>query len=250
MPAHAQNDLLDAGPRKAAGAERYCAASGEVKPVDALIRYVVAPDGTVVPDLKRRLPGRGIWVTATRHALAKAVARKAFARGFKRDVAVTPDLVVLTDRLIEQAALDALAICHKAGRVAIGFGKTETALARSPVVGLLHAADASSEGRRKLASALQHRDDAARIAVINTLSSAQLDLALGRPNVVHAALLAGPESEMFMARAARLDHFRTGPMPGSTDIGKDRKSARVRRAGMKKRDEAPDTRESNWDRNG
>jgi predicted RNA-binding protein YlxR (DUF448 family) len=179
MPAHAQNDLLDAGPRKAAGAERYCAASGEVKPVDALIRYVVAPDGTVVPDLKRRLPGRGIWVTATRHALAKAVARKAFARGFKRDVAVTPDLVVLTDRLIEQAALDALAICHKAGRVAIGFGKTETALARSPVVGLLHAADASSEGRRKLASALQHRDDAARIAVINTLSSAHLDLALG-----------------------------------------------------------------------
>jgi predicted RNA-binding protein YlxR (DUF448 family) len=246
-----QDDLLDAGPRKAAAlSERYCAATSEVKPVDALIRFVVAPDGAVVPDLKRRLPGRGIWITATRQALAKAVARKVFARGFKRDVVVTPELVVLTDRLIEQAALDALAICHKAGRIAIGFGKTESAVARGPVVGLLHAADASPDGKRKLASALQYRDDAAQIAIIDTFASTQLDLALGRSNVVHAALLAGPESEMVMARAARLEHFRTGPVPGSPDIGKGRKSARVRRAGMTKRDKAPETRASNWDRNG
>src|SRR5215470_11670660 len=114
------DDALDAGPRKAApGAERYCALTHEVKPVEEMIRFVVAPDGAAVPDLKRRLPGRGLWITATRQALADAVARKAFARGFKRDVKVAADLVAVTERLLEQAALDALAICRKAGRLAI-----------------------------------------------------------------------------------------------------------------------------------
>ena len=100
----------------------------QVTPVGDLIRFVVAPDGSVVPDLKRRLPGRGVWVTATRHALAEAVTRKVFARGFKRDVRVAPDLVDVTERLLERAALDALAIAHKAGRVAAGFAKVEAAL--------------------------------------------------------------------------------------------------------------------------
>src|SRR5215470_7232751 len=116
------DDALDAGPRKAApGAERYCAATHEVKPVEEMIRFVVAPDGAAVPDLKRRLPGRGIWITATRQALDAAIARKAFSRSFKREVRVAPDLAEVTERLIAQAALDALAICHKAGKVAIGF---------------------------------------------------------------------------------------------------------------------------------
>jgi len=180
-----------------------------------MIRFVVGPDGTAVPDLKRRLPGRGIWITATRQALRGAIARKAFARAFKRDVRLGPDLVETTERLIERAALDALAMCHKAGKVAIGFANADAALARARVAGLLHAAEAAPDGTRKLAAALNRRADAAEIAVIDAFTSAQLDLALGRSNVIHAALLAGPESETFLARAARLDYFRTGPEPGS-----------------------------------
>ena len=76
------------------------------------MRFVVAPDGAAVPDLKRRLPGRGIWITATRQALRAAIARNTFARGFKGDVRVASDLVERTERLIERAALDAMAICH------------------------------------------------------------------------------------------------------------------------------------------
>ena len=126
MLAHPHDEELDTGPRKiAAGTERLCLATGTVKPVDEMIRFVVDPDGAPVPDLRRRLPGRGVWVSATRAALSTAVARKAFARGFKRDIRVAPDFVAATERLIERAALDALAIAHKAGRVAIGFGKTE-----------------------------------------------------------------------------------------------------------------------------
>src|ERR1700752_418818 len=130
MLARTDHDILDAGPRKIApGTERFCAATGEVKPVDEMIRFVVGPDGTAVPDLRRRLPGRGIWITGTRQALAAALARKAFARSFKRDVRVAGDLVAAAERLLEQAALDALAMSRKAGKVAIGFVKVDAALA-------------------------------------------------------------------------------------------------------------------------
>jgi uncharacterized protein len=222
--ARPQDDELDAGPRRIApGTERFCAATGAVKPVAEMIRFVVSPDGAAVPDLKRRLPGRGIWITATRQALRTAVTRKVFARSFKREVRVTPDFVDSTERLMERAALDALAIARKAGSVAIGFAKVESAIAREAVVGLLHAAEAAPDGSRKLAGAVRRRfaDDANRIATINAFTSTQLDLALGRPNVIHAALLAGPASETFLARVERLDRFRAGgPMSGNPEIGK------------------------------
>ena len=137
-------------------------------------------------------------------------ASKAFARGFKRDVKVANDLLELTDRLLARAALDALAMAAKAGLVAAGFGKTEAALERDEVVGLIQAQDAGADGVSKLKSALRRRPDADQIAVIAGFSTAQLDLALGRSNVVHAALLAGPASEAFLARYARLERFRTG----------------------------------------
>jgi predicted RNA-binding protein YlxR (DUF448 family) len=213
MQARPQHDGLDSGPRAARdGTERFCAATGAVRPVAEMIRFVVAPDGAVVPDLKRRLPGRGVWITATRPALGRALARKAFAKGFRREVRVAPDLVESTERLIERSALDALAIAHKAGKAAVGFAKVEAALAHDRVVGLIHAADAAADGVRKLGSALRQRvaGTAENIVVIGAYTSAQLDLAFGRSNVVHAALLAGPESETFLARVARLERFRSG----------------------------------------
>jgi predicted RNA-binding protein YlxR (DUF448 family) len=200
---------LDRGP----GTEqrtRMCVATRAVQPVSELIRFVVSPDGEVVADVKSKLPGRGIWVTATRDALLEAVKRKAFSRGFKRDVRLPADLIDRTERLLERAVLDALAMAGKAGLVAAGFGKTESALDHEDVVGLLHAAGAASDGTRKLDAASRRRRSEAPPVVIGFLNSAQLDLALNRPNVVHAALLAGPASETFLARCRRLERFRTG----------------------------------------
>ncbi len=208
---------LDAGPRhRAGGVERRCVVTGTVQPITGMIRFVVAPDGAAVPDIKRKLPGRGLWITATRQAVDEAVKRRAFARGFKRDVRAAGDLVRLTEELIERAALDALSIAHKAGKAAIGFGKVETALEREPVVALIHASDAAADGSRKLNAAAQRRfgPENAGIARVETLTTAQLDLAFGRSNVVHAGLLAGPESETFLARIERLEHFRTGVSGG------------------------------------
>src|SRR2546423_4065002 len=99
----------DAEPRHGTpGTERLCAATGTVKPIGEMIRFVVSPDGTVVPDLKQKLPGRGVWITATRAAVQQAVTRKIFARSFKRDLRVAPALVAETERLLERGALDAL----------------------------------------------------------------------------------------------------------------------------------------------
>jgi predicted RNA-binding protein YlxR (DUF448 family) len=199
---------LDSGPHARERA-RLCAATRTVQPVSELIRFVVGPDGEAVPDVKNKLPGRGIWITATRNALGEAIKRKAFARGFKREVRLPSHFVDSTEKLLERAVLDALAVAGKAGLVAAGFTKAETALAREKVVALLHAAEASSEGTRKLDASMRRRSGETPV-VIGFLASAQLDLALNRPNVVHAALLAGPASETVLARCKRLERFRTG----------------------------------------
>jgi predicted RNA-binding protein YlxR (DUF448 family) len=205
-----QDNELDAGPRSGgSGTERFCVVSRTVKPVDELIRFVVGPDG-VVPDLKRKLPGRGLWITADKKILADAIARKAFTRGFKREVKVPADLGTLTEQLLVQSTLDALAIAGKARLVSAGFSKAEAALMRDRVVGLLHASEAAADGVKKLTGVLKSRPDADRIPVIKAFESTQLDLALGRSNVVHAALLAGPPSDTFLARFQRLERFRTG----------------------------------------
>ena len=209
---------LDSGPR-ARELERMCVATRTVRPVDDMIRFVIGPDGEAVPDLKRKLPGRGVWVTATQDALSDAVKRKALARGFKREVRLPADLVARTGQLLERSALDALAMAGKAGLVATGFTRVEAALAQERVVALLHAAEAAADGVRKLDAARRRRPEHGPILTIGILTSAQLDLALGRPNVIHAALLAGPASETFLARCRRLERFRVGDQHNRAGAG-------------------------------
>jgi hypothetical protein len=211
-----QDNELDHGAAKAAsGSERHCALSRTLKPVDAMIRFVAGPDGDTVPDIKRKLPGRGIWITGTRACLDEAVKRNVFARAFKRNVRAAPDLATTTERLLERSALDALAIAGKAGAAVAGFAKVEAAIGRDDLLALIHAAGAAGDGKRKLGAALQRKSPqkSPEIAIVETLTGAQLDLALNRPNVVHAALLAGPVSETFLARVKRLERFRTGDSP-------------------------------------
>ena len=197
---------LDHGPRSR-GTERFCVVSRAVRPIEDMIRFVVAPNGEAVADLKHSLPGRGLWVTATRSALDRAVKVNAFARGFRRDVRLGGDFVTRTERLLESAALDALAVARKAGLVAMGFAKVETALRRDAVIALLHAAEAAPVGVKKLDSARKQSRLSETARIIRILTTSQLDLALGRPNVIHAALLAGRPSEAFMARLRRLERF-------------------------------------------
>src|SRR3954452_4554762 len=113
MLARPDHSDIDAGPHRVAP-ERLCIATRAVKPVTEMIRFAVGPDGMVVPDVKGKLPGRGVWVTGSHTVLAAAMSRKAFGRSFKRDVQVPRDLVATTERLLERSVLDALAIAYKA----------------------------------------------------------------------------------------------------------------------------------------
>jgi uncharacterized protein len=208
---------LDNGPRTDRSATvRMCAVTRQVRPIDELIRFVVAPSGEVVPDLKRKLPGRGLWVTASRPAVAEAVRRHQFGKGFKREVRVAPTLATDTEALLARSAIDALAMAAKAGQVISGFGKVEDALTsrqlQSQVQALIHASDGAMDGIRKLDALVRQNaginDESNPIPVVTALTSEQLDLALGRSNVVHAALLAGPASKTFLSRSQILVRYR------------------------------------------
>ncbi len=187
---------------------RQCAVTRVVRPLDELIRFVVGPDGRVVPDLKRRLPGRGAWVTAAADTVARAAAKGAFARAFRRPVTVDPDLAALVDGLMVKAALGALSLANKAGEVISGFAKVEAAIEAGKAAALIHAEEAADDGRRKLDAKLTRLRPGA--PVIGAFKGEQLSLALGRPNVVHAAVTGGGASAGFLGAVARLEQFRAG----------------------------------------
>jgi uncharacterized protein len=204
---------LDNGPRtNRSGTMRMCAVSREVRPIDDLIRFVVAPSGEVIADLKRKLPGRGLWVSASRKAVAESVRRNQFSKGFKRDVRVLPTLAADTENLLVRSLIEALAMAAKAGQAVAGFAKVESALAQHQAVALIHAADGAADGIRKLDAILRQNPgkpaESREIPVVNVLTSEQLDLALGRSNVIHAALLAGSASKTFLSRSQTLVRYR------------------------------------------
>ncbi len=190
---------LDHGPRTDKSATmRMCAVSREVRPIDELIRFVVAPSGEVIPDLKRKLPGRGLWVQASRRTVAEAVRRHQFKRGFKRDVRVAATLPADTEALLERSCTEALAMAAKAGQVISGFAKVEGLLEQGRA-GKLDAIAGQRTG---------NIGESRGLPIVTALTSAQLDLALGRSNVIHAALLAGPASKTFLSRCQILVRYR------------------------------------------
>ena len=210
----ASTDLeLDHGPRTERSATmRMCVVSREVRPIHELIRFVVSPEGHIVPDLKSKLPGRGMWVTGSRQVVAEAVRRHQFTKAFRRDLRIPPTLPADIEALLVRSVTEALGIAAKARQIVAGFGKVESALREGTVEVLIHASDGAADGIRKL-DMLARQNDGNRgvqplIPVITALKSTELDLALTRSNVIHAALLAGPASKTFLSRSQMLVRYR------------------------------------------
>lgn len=198
-------------PRKNEPVERQCLVSRDVRPVDQLIRFVCDPENRVVADIKGTLPGRGVWVTATREAVETAERKRLFARGFKAQVVVEPGLADRVEGLLADRALSSLGLARKAGLVIDGFASVEAAVAREPVVALVEASDGAEDGRRKLLQAVTRRygrSDA--LPLVASFDATQLSLALGRGHVIHACLKSGRASSGFLERVDRLERFRTG----------------------------------------
>ena len=203
------------------GPERMCIVTRARRAPEELIRFALAPDGRVAPDIIAKLPGRGVWVTLRKEIVEQAVRRQAFSRGLKAGAKAAQNLPDEVDALLERDCLQSLSLANKAGAVVTGFIKVEAALESGQVALLLHASDASPDGVRKVAQVARRKFGAEGPPQINLFASSELDLALGRANVVHAALKAEPASRAFLARCRRLVAYRsTSPAeePRETDL--------------------------------
>jgi uncharacterized protein len=189
---------------------RRCAVTRASRPKDELIRFVLAPDGVVVPDIKEKLPGRGVWLTVAHDTVAEALKRNVFARAFKEAAKVPEGLQSQVDRLLADAAVSALALANKAGEAVFGNAKVEEALRRGRVLALIHAREAAEDGCRKLDGKAQGKTGEMTGPAVRVFSADELGLASGRTNVIHAALIQGGAAVRVLAAASRLERYRKG----------------------------------------
>ncbi|MCB1449434.1 MAG: RNA-binding protein [Nitratireductor sp.] len=172
---------------------RSCIVTREPLEADQMIRFVAAPDGTIVPDIRHNLPGRGCWVTASRSKVEQAVKKRLFNRALKGEFAISATLGAETDAAIERAALGALGMARKAGLVVTGFSKVDHAVRNGSADMVFHAMDAAEDGIRKLRQAATATRELGGpdIPATKVFTSSQMDLALGGHNVIHAAAIDG-----------------------------------------------------------
>lgn len=194
----AEGDEPDHGPT------RRCLVTGDIRPTEELLRFVVAPDGRIVPDLAHRLPGRGLWLTARRDIVAAAAAKRLFARAARAPVAVEAGLEDGIEALLARRCVELLGLARRAGLAVAGFVKVKAALSKGEVAALVEATDGAADGREKLGR------PGAGVAVVTALTAAELGAAFGRDRAVHVALRAGRLSDLVIAEARRLAGFRAG----------------------------------------
>lgn len=190
--------------------QRRCALTRAHRPKTDLIRFVAGPDGIVVPDLKERLPGRGVWLTASHDTIVDAARRKTFSRALKTEARAPDGLADQVGSLLTEAALGALALANKAGEIVFGHTKVEDALATGKTIALVHAADAAADGCRKLDGKARAATGGEGLPAICVFTAEELGLASGRTNVIHAALIQGGAARKFLAAASRVERYRKG----------------------------------------
>lgn len=193
---------------------RTCIVTRACGSADDLLRFVAAPDGRVVADLKRRLPGRGCWVTPERTAVEQAVKRKLFGRALRADVTVPPDLAEEVERLLASNLLGMMGLARKAGQFIGGAVKVEQAVRNGSALAVFHALDAADDGVRKLAQASRARalgrGESEEIPAFRLFTAEEMEAALGEGALIHSAALAGQAGEGVVKRALLLDRYRHG----------------------------------------
>jgi hypothetical protein len=185
-----------------AGPTRRCLVTGEERPKAELVRFVVGPDGAVVPDIDGRLPGRGLWTLAKRDIVAAAVAKRLFSRAAKGPAAADPGLSARVEALLVQRCLATLGLARRAGQAVGGYEKVRGWVERGACGALVIAAGAGSERRR-----LSHNG----IPTVDVLTAAELGGVFGRDDLTYAAVARGELARRLVADAARLGGFRPAP---------------------------------------
>ena len=188
-----------------ASRERRDIVSGEAMDETALIRFAAGPDGTVVPDLARKLPGRGLWVAADAASVETAAKKGLFARAAKAKVQAPPDLAKLVESLLKRRLLSGLGLARRSGDLTSGFEKVSAAIESGRAAWLIEASDGAADGRRKLYGKARKR--APPTPVFGLFGAEELGLALGAENVIHTASLAGRAADRWTQDVRRLSGF-------------------------------------------
>jgi predicted RNA-binding protein YlxR (DUF448 family)/ribosomal protein L7Ae-like RNA K-turn-binding protein len=191
-----------AAPAQNRTAQRRCIVTGEVRPREELLRFVVDPSGRVIPDITGRAPGRGIWLTPDREAVRKAVSRKLFARAARRAVEADPALDDVLEGLLASRCVELIGLARRAGQAVSGFEKVRARLKQGQAAILIEASDAAVDGREKLQRL------AAGVTVLDCLTSEEMGRAFGRDQAVHAMLAPGALAQKFELEARKLKGFR------------------------------------------
>ena len=188
-----------------ASRERRDIVSGEVMDEARLIRFVAGPDGTVVPDLARKLPGRGLWVAADRASVATAAKKGLFARAAKAQLKASAELPDQVESLLKSRLLSGLGLAKRAGDLTSGFEKVSSTISSGRAAWLIEASDGAADGRGKLLRLARHQSPPP--GVFGLFAAAELGLALGGENVIHTAFLAGRAAERWAQDVRRLAGF-------------------------------------------
>ena len=205
------------GDDDAAGDEvngRMCIVTRESGTPETLIRFVAGPDGSVVPDLKRQLPGRGCWVKAERALVDKAVAKKLFARALKTDATAAADLGATVDRLLAANLAGMMNLARKAGGFISGSAKVDAAVRSGEALAVFHSLDAAADGVRKIDQARKAwhlgMETEAEIPSFRFFTDGEMQELMGQNAFIHAAALAGQAGEGVVKRANLLERYRNG----------------------------------------
>lgn len=183
------------------GPERKCIATGEVQPQNGLVRFVVGPDGQIVPDVLGKLPGRGIWVSADKAAIEKATKKGLFARAAKQPVTVPEGLAEEVETQLVRRLVELISLARKSGKAVAGYEKTKDWLAKGEAKVLIQSSDGSERGKSKLNTPRDGR-------YMGWMTANELGLAFGRQTVIHGALASGGLSERVVQEAQRLKGIR------------------------------------------
>lgn len=205
-------------PERADVPQRRCLVSRQAGPRDRLIRFVLDPDHRVVPDLEERLPGRGMWLSADRDVVNRAVAGKLFARAARTPATAEADLAETVERMLARRALECVSLARRAGQLVAGFDQVRAWLRASQAAVLVAAADGAADGRAKL------RRLAPDLPLITAFSRSELGACLGRDEVVHAAVAPGGLAQRLLRDVQRLAGFRPDALDSSGVAASERRT--------------------------
>lgn len=180
---------------------RKCIVCGEVLPKENLLRFTLTPDNQIIPDFKKKLPGKGIWVKNSKKALTMAVEKNLFAKAAKKNVKVSLELVNMAESILHKRALDAISLARKAGALVFGFEKVCEAIKKNKVAFVLEAKDAGADGHNKIMNLAKN------LEIFRTFNVEELDKELDRVNTVHIAFLHGEMAKAVQFEVSRLENF-------------------------------------------